>query len=29
MTNQRVVLASRPVGAVSEENFRIEQAPLP
>jgi hypothetical protein len=29
MTNQRVVLASRPVGAVSEENFRIEEAPLP
>jgi NADPH-dependent curcumin reductase CurA len=29
MTNQRVLLASRPVGAVSEENFRIEQAPLP
>jgi NADPH-dependent curcumin reductase len=29
MTNQRVVLASRPVGAVSEENFRIEQAPVP
>jgi NADPH-dependent curcumin reductase len=29
MTNQRVVLASRPVGAVSEANFRVEQAPVP
>src|SRR5947208_13149356 len=29
MTNQRVVLASRPVGPVSEANFRVEQAPLP
>jgi len=29
MTNKRVVLADRPVGPVSEENFRIEQAPLP
>jgi len=29
MTNQRVVLASRPVGAVSEANFRVEEAPLP
>jgi NADPH-dependent curcumin reductase CurA len=29
MTNQRVVLASRPVGPVSEANFRVEEAPLP
>ncbi len=29
MTNKRVVLASRPVGAVSEANFRVEEAPLP
>jgi NADPH-dependent curcumin reductase CurA len=29
MTNQRVLLASRPLGAVSEANFRIEEAPLP
>ncbi|HZE60320.1 MAG TPA: NADP-dependent oxidoreductase [Burkholderiales bacterium] len=29
MTNQRVVLASRPVGAVSEANFRVEEAPVP
>lgn len=29
MTNKRVVLASRPVGPVSESNFRIEEAPLP
>jgi NADPH-dependent curcumin reductase CurA len=29
MTNQRVVLASRPVGPVSEANFRLEEAPLP
>jgi len=29
MTNQRVVLASRPVGAVSEANFRLEEAPVP
>jgi NADPH-dependent curcumin reductase len=27
--NKRVVLASRPVGAVSEANFRLEEAPLP
>ena len=27
--NKRVVLASRPVGAVGEANFRIEEAPLP
>src|SRR3954465_7765734 len=27
--NKRVVLASRPVGAVSEANFRIEEAPVP
>ena len=29
MTNKRVVLASRPVGPVSEANFRIEEAPVP
>ena len=29
MTNQRVVLASRPVGPVSEANFRVEEAPVP
>ena len=29
MTNKRVVLASRPVGAVSEANFRLEEAPVP
>src|SRR2546426_8648262 len=29
MTNQRVVLASRPVGPVSEANFRLEEGPLP
>jgi len=28
MTNQRVVLASRPVGPVSESNFRVEDAPV-
>jgi len=28
-TNKRVLLASRPQGAVSPENFRIEEAPLP
>jgi NADPH-dependent curcumin reductase len=28
MQNQRVVLASRPTGAVSQENFRIETAPV-
>ena len=27
--NRRVLLASRPAGWVSEENFRIEDAPLP
>jgi NADPH-dependent curcumin reductase CurA len=27
--NRRVVLASRPAGAVSEANFRIEDAPVP
>jgi NADPH-dependent curcumin reductase len=27
--NKRVVLASRPVGAVTESNFRIEEAPAP
>jgi len=29
MTNKRVVLASRPVGPVSESNFRVEEAPTP
>ena len=29
MENRRVVLASRPAGWVSENNFRIETAPLP
>src|SRR5438552_12285053 len=29
MENRRVVLASRPQGAVSEDNFRIESTPLP
>ena len=29
MTNKRIVLASRPVGPVSEANFRLEEAPLP
>jgi NADPH-dependent curcumin reductase len=29
MENRRIVLASRPKGWVSEENFRFEQAPLP
>ena len=29
MENRRVVLASRPSGWVSEDNFRIESAPLP
>lgn len=29
MTNTRVVLASRPVGPVSESNFRVEEAPVP
>src|SRR6266852_4530096 len=29
MENRRVVLASRPEGAMSEDNFRIESAPLP
>lgn len=29
MTNKRVVLASRPVGPVSESNFRVEEAPVP
>lgn len=28
-TNKRIVLASRPPGAVSPENFRIEDTPLP
>jgi NADPH-dependent curcumin reductase CurA len=27
--NKRVVLASRPIGAVTEGNFRIEEAPVP
>jgi NADPH-dependent curcumin reductase CurA len=29
MQNKRVVLASRPTGWVSEDNFRIESAPVP
>jgi len=29
MTNKRWVLASRPVGPVSEANFRLEETPLP
>ena len=29
MTNKRIVLASRPVGSVSEANFRLEETPLP
>ena len=29
MDNKRIVLASRPKGWVSEENFRLETAPLP
>jgi NADPH-dependent curcumin reductase CurA len=29
MENQRIVLASRPKGWVTEENFRLETAPLP
>ena len=29
MDNQRVVLASRPEGWVSEQNFRLEAAPMP
>ncbi|HEX9433540.1 MAG TPA: NADP-dependent oxidoreductase [Burkholderiales bacterium] len=29
MNNRRVLLASRPVGAVAESNFRIEESPLP
>ena len=29
MKNRRVVLASRPAGWVTEDNFRIEDAPLP
>ena len=29
MTNPRWVLASRPLGPVSEANFRLEQAPVP
>ncbi|HYL89731.1 MAG TPA: NADP-dependent oxidoreductase [Burkholderiales bacterium] len=28
MTNQRVVLASRPAGPVSEANFRLEESPV-
>lgn len=28
-TNKRIVLASRPQGAVTPDNFRIEEAPLP
>jgi len=29
MTNKRIVLASRPLGPVSEANFRLEEAPVP
>ena len=29
MDNKRVVLASRPSGWVTEENFRLESAPVP
>jgi NADPH-dependent curcumin reductase CurA len=29
MNNRRVLLASRPIGAVAESNFRIEESPLP
>src|SRR5688572_32802964 len=29
MENKRIVLASRPKGWVTEENFRLESAPLP
>ena len=29
MTNKRIVLASRPVGPVSEANFRLEETPVP
>lgn len=29
MDNQRIVLASRPQGWVTEQNFRLEKAPLP
>ena len=29
MANQRVLLASRPTGWVAENNFRIEEAPVP
>jgi hypothetical protein len=29
MQNTRVLLASRPAGWVTEENFRVEQAPVP
>src|SRR5690349_15566970 len=29
ITNRRFVLASRPVGAPREENFRLETAPVP
>jgi NADPH-dependent curcumin reductase len=29
MTNKRIVLASRPVGPVSEANFRLEETPRP
>ena len=28
-TNRQVLLASRPQGAVTEDNFRIVEAPLP
>src|ERR1700752_284564 len=29
MENQRIVLASRPQGWVTEDNFRLERAPVP
>src|SRR5258708_13716004 len=29
MENKRIVLASRPAGWVTEDNFRIESVPLP
>jgi NADPH-dependent curcumin reductase CurA len=29
MENKRVLLASRPTGWVSEDNFRVETVPLP
>ena len=29
MTNKRVIFASRPVGALTEASFRVEEAPIP